>query len=322
MRRNRFATFAWGVLAYNLLVILWGAYVRASGSGAGCGEHWPKCNGEIIPRAPAVETLVEFSHRVTTGLSGLLVIGLMVWAFRAYARRSPVRLGAVLTFVFVLTEGLVGALQVKLGLTADNASVARAVIGSIHLLNTFLLLAAMLLTAWWASGGPAVQLRGQGWLGALLWAGLAATLLVGATGAITALGDTLFPVSSFREGLRQDLDPTAHFMIQLRIYHPMSAVAVGIYSLILGWLARTQRPGRATQLLSYALAGLFLAQLVVGAFNAYLLAPIWLQLFHLLMAQLVWMALVLLTAAALPVRAGAPAPVAVPATADAPAGGF
>lgn len=317
MQRNRFATFAWGVLAYNLLVILWGAYVRASGSGAGCGDHWPQCNGQIIPRAPAIETLVEFSHRLTTGLSGLLVIGLALWAFRAYERRSPVRLGAVLTFVFVLTEGLVGALQVKLGLTADNASVGRAVIGSIHLLNTFLLLATMLLTAWWASGGPAVQVRGHGRLGALLWLGLLATLLVGASGAVTALGDTLFPAASFHEGLRQDFDPTANFMIQLRVYHPMLAVAVSIYSIVLGALVRAQCPGRASLVLSVTLVGLFLAQLVVGAFNAYLLAPIWLQLFHLLMAQLVWMALVLLTAVAMPARADVPAPAGVPAAAPA-----
>ncbi|GAB4214183.1 MAG: hypothetical protein OHK0022_52330 [Roseiflexaceae bacterium] len=319
MELNRFAKYAWGVLVYNLAVILWGAYVRASGSGAGCGDHWPKCNGQIIPRPEQIETLIEFSHRVTTAFSGVLVIAMVVWAYRAYAKGNPVRQGAVLSFVFVLAEGLVGAVQVRLGLTGDNASVGRAVIGSIHLVNTFLLIGAMLLTAWWASGGRQLRLRGQGWMGTLLLVGVLLMLLLGASGAVTALGDTLFPVETLREGLMQDLDPTAHFMIRLRIYHPMLAIAVGIFTVLLGWLARTYRPSRSTTRLSYVLTGVFLFQLVVGAVNVYLLAPIWMQLFHLLMAQVVWLALVLLGAEVLAEEPD-PAPAAVPAASVARAG--
>src|SRR6476620_6340344 len=210
MKLGRFAIYAWGMLAYNLLVILWGAYVRASGSGAGCGSHWPLCNGEVIPLAPPVATLIEFSHRLTTGLAGLLVIGLMVGALRAFPRGSSVRLGAGLSLAFILIEGLVGALQVRLGLTADNASVGRAVVGSIHLANTFLMLAAMALTAWWASGGAPLQLRRQGLLGWLFAVCLLGVLLVGASGAITALGDTLFPSDSLASGLQADFAASAH----------------------------------------------------------------------------------------------------------------
>src|SRR3954471_11650429 len=176
------------VLAYNLLVILWGTYVRASGSGAGCGSHWPLCNAEVIPPAPQVATLIEFSHRLTTGLAGLLVIGLVVWAFRAFPRGHAARLGAVLSLAFILIEGMVGALQVRLGLTADNASVGRAVVGSIHLANTFVMLAAITLTAWWASGGAALQMRNpgadkrrRGLLGWVFALGLLGVLLVGAS---------------------------------------------------------------------------------------------------------------------------------------------
>jgi cytochrome c oxidase assembly protein subunit 15 len=118
MKLGRYAIYAWAVLAYNLLVILWGAFVRASGSGAGCGSHWPLCNGEVV----RVATLIEFSHRMTTGLAGLLVIGLVVWAFRAFPRRSTVRLGAALSLAFIIIEGLVGALQVRQGLPAQNDS--------------------------------------------------------------------------------------------------------------------------------------------------------------------------------------------------------
>jgi heme a synthase len=315
MKLGRFAIYAWAVLAYNLLVILWGAYVRASGSGAGCGSHWPLCNGEVIPLAPPVATLIEFSHRLTTGLAGLLVIGLVVGAFLAFPRGSSVRLGAALSLAFILIEGAVGALQVRLGLTADNASVGRAVIGSIHLANTFLMLAAMTLTAWWASGGPSLQLRGQGILGWVFALGLLGVLLVGASGAITALGDTLFPSESLADGLQADFATGAHFLIQLRVIHPILAVLVGVYSMIAGRLAASWRPSVATRRLSWALIGLFAAQLLIGVLNVALLAPIFMQIIHLLMADLVWIALVLAAAAALGVTAitRAPAVLAEPA---------
>lgn len=312
---SRFASYAWGVLAYNLLVIMWGAYVRASGSGAGCGEHWPVCNGQVIPRAPQIETIVEFSHRLTTGLAGLLVIGLVVGAWRMFPRGHRVRWGAALTLFFIILEGAVGAVQVKLGLVADDQSRSRAVISSIHLTNTFLLTGAMALTAWWASGGQPLRLRGQGWINVAFAFGLVGLLVISAFGAITALGDTLFPAATLREGLRQDIDPTAHFLIQLRVYHPVLATAMSLFTMYLGWLARTLRPSRATRLLSYAFVGLFIAQLGVGLVNVLLLVPIWTQLLHLLMADLVWLAMVLLAASAL----SQPAPALVPAPGAQPA---
>ncbi len=299
MKLSRFAIYAWGVLAYNLAVILWGAYVRASGSGAGCGSHWPLCNGEIMPIATRVATLIEFSHRITTSLSGLLVIGLVVGAFRALPRRHPARLAAVLSLVFILVEGMVGATQVLLGLTADNDSVARAVVGSIHLANTFLMLGAMVLTAWWASGGPALQLRGQGLLGWVFAVGLLGALLVGASGAVTALGDTLFPTTSLAAGIQQDFSATAHFLIQLRLIHPILAVLVGVYSIFAGTLAATRRPSAATRRLAWALGAIFGAQVIVGVVNIALLAPIYMQLIHLFMADMVWLTLVLAAVVAL-----------------------
>jgi heme A synthase len=315
MKLSRFAIYAWAVLAYNLLVILWGTYVRASGSGAGCGSHWPLCNGEVVPLAPRVATMIEFSHRMTTSLAGLLVIGLVVWAFRAFPRGSAVRLGAALSLAFIIVEGLVGALQVLLGLTADDASVGRAVVGSIHLANTFLMLAAMALTAWWASGGAPLRLRGQGLLGSLFAVGLLGALLVGASGAITALGDTLFPSESLAAGLQADFSAGAHFLIQLRVIHPFLAVLVGLYAIVVGRLAATWRPSQATRWLSWALVALFCAQLLIGVVNLALLAPIYMQIIHLFMADLVWVALVLAAAAAL----GAPAATRAPAAMAEPA---
>lgn len=307
---NRFAKFAWGNLAYNLAVIVWGAYVRASGSGAGCGSHWPLCNGQVIPRTGLTETLVEFSHRLSSGVALLLAIAMLVWARRAYPRGHHVRLGAGLAMFFMITEALVGAGLVLFGLTAKDDSVARAASLGVHLVNTFLLIGAIVLTAWWASGQPALRLRGQGALLTLFVAALLGTIAVGVTGAITALGDTLFPAQSLAEGLQQDFSPTAHFLIQLRVIHPILAVLAGAFAIVVGWLAAAWRPSPAARRFARVLLGLFLTQLAVGVVNVALLAPIAIQLIHLLLADLVWLTLVLAAAHAL---AGATAAVHEPA---------
>jgi heme A synthase len=308
VRLSRFAIFAWSVVALNIGVILWGAYVRASGSGAGCGSHWPACNGEVVPRAAAIETLVEFTHRLSSGLALLAVLALIIGAFRTAPGGSPVRRGALFSGVIILVEALLGAGLVLFGLTAKNDSVARAVVMAIHLVNTFLLLGGLTLTAWWASGGRPLRLRGQGGLAWALAGGVVAMVALGATGAVTALGDTLFPAGSLAEGLQQDLSPTAHFLVQLRVIHPVLAVLVGAYAVAVGIMSSILRRGELSRRLALTLGGLYLAQLAVGVLNLSLLAPVALQLVHLLLADLLWIALVLTAATALAVPAAVSAP--------------
>jgi heme A synthase len=311
MKRSRFVTYAWSVLIYTLLVILWGAFVRATGSGAGCGSHWPLCNGEVIPRAPAAETLIEFTHRLTSGLSGLLVIVLLVWALRAFPKKHPVRLGAWLSFAFIISESLVGAGLVKFGWVAGDASVERAITMAVHLINTFLLLASLTLTVWWASGGPALRVIGRGFTSWGLVIGLAGMLLLGVSGALTALGDTLFPAASLREGLQQDFSPTAHFLIRLRLWHPTIAVAVSAYLMLLVNLSNLGAASETARRLSRLLTALLLVQLAAGLLNVALLAPVWMQIVHLLLADIVWITLVFLAAAVL-ARTPVPARLAGP----------
>jgi heme A synthase len=124
-------------------------------------------------------------------------------------------------------------------------------------------------------------------------------LILGASGAITALGDTLFPAGSLAEGIRQDFSPTAHFLIRLRLWHPVLGIALGLYLIWASTLVSAMRPSPNTILFSRALKVLFVIQLVAGALNVYLLAPIWMQLLHLLLADVVWIMLVLLAATAL-----------------------
>jgi heme A synthase len=296
---NRFAFYAWGTVAYNLLVILWGAYVRATGSGAGCGSHWPLCNGEVMPRSPQLETIIELTHRLSSGLALVAVVGLLFFAFRLYPRKHPVRLGAVLSIVFILIEALIGAGLVLLKLVAENASIARAFYLSVHLINTFVLLAVLTLTAWWASGMPAVRLKGQKMLDPIIIIALLGTLILGVSGAITALGDTLFPVSSLQEGLQQDNSAGSHLFVRLRVFHPAIAIIIGSYLIIISARVISFGSEVLTKRIANVLIALVLIQLGIGAINIYLLAPIWMQLAHLLLADLVWMALVLLAAASI-----------------------
>jgi|SRR5579859_3279256 len=297
MKLNRFAWFAWITLAFNLLVIVWGAFVRATGSGAGCGGHWPLCNGQIVPPAPQMATLIEFGHRMTSGLSLLLIGTMLIWALRAYPRRHVVRRGAILSLVFVLMEALIGAVIVELDLVAHNASITRAFSGSAHLVNTFLLVAVLTLTAWWASGGQPLQLQGQGSLIWMFGLGIVATLVLGAIGAITALGDTLFPAHSLAQGLQQDFSPTEHLFLRLRVYHPILAVVTGGYLIAIAFLASRWRPAQQIRRFAVALSVLFALQIGAGVLDVYLLAPIWMQLVHLLLADSIWITLVLTTAA-------------------------
>jgi heme A synthase len=299
MRLNRFAKFAWFVVFYNILVVLWGAFVRATGSGAGCGSHWPSCNGVVIPREAAVETMIEFAHRMTSGLALIFVAIMLVWALRTYPKGSQVRRMAGFSGFFIITEALVGASLVLFGWVGDDDSVARAVSISVHLVNTFLLLGFLTLTAWYASGGKPFTWKGGGLVRTALALGLLGMMVLGVTGAITALGDTLFPSGSLMEGIREDFSPTAHFLIRLRFIHPLFAIILGFYLGLVGGLLRMTSKDGTVQRFALGLVVLFVVQLFAGLVNLLLLAPVWMQIVHLLLADLVWITLILLTATSL-----------------------
>jgi heme a synthase len=287
---RRFAQFAWTVLGFNLLVILWGALVRASKSGEGCGDHWPLCNGTIIPHAAQIATIIEFTHRLTTGIAFISVVVMAVWAFRSY-RREPVWPAAAASLILIVTEALLGAGLVLFGFVGQDASVGRAIYLSAHLVNTLLMVAAMALTAWWASGH-----RGIDWSGPVaqtLLTAIVAAAAIAVTGAITALSDTLFPVHSLRDGLQADLSGASPWLLKLRVWHPLIATTAGAY---IAFVA-SNMDGAAR--LRRAVMGLVGLQIGAGMLNLLLLAPVWMQLIHLLIADVLWIALVLFTAAVL-----------------------
>ena len=302
---------AWGVLVYTLLVILWGGYVRASGSGAGCGDHWPLCNGEVIPREASTQTLVEFGHRVTSGLAGLLALALLVGALRAFPKGAPVRTAAAVSVGFMVLEGAIGAALVLFEQVAYNASVGRAYWMAAHLVNTFFLLGALLATARAAGGHPMPRLRGHGRRGALVGASLVGLLVLGASGAVTALGDTL----AIGGGLDPAEVPLVATLVGLRIYHPLLACVV-----VAGFGWTVLRVRRADAGGSAAFAGLvvfalMMVQMGVGLVNVALRAPIPLQLVHLLLTDLIWIGALVFAAEALAAPRPAARALARPASA-------
>jgi heme A synthase len=304
---TRIARFAWAVVGYNLAVILWGAYVRATGSGAGCGAHWPLCNGEVIPRAPSAAMLVEFSHRLTSGLALVAVVALVVAVFRSRPVDHPSRRAAAWALVFMLTEAAVGAALVLFRLVADNASAARAMFMAVHLVNTFVLLACLTLTAHFLSEGVPLRFASRTGRVVALAVGFVGLFAAGVSGAIAALGDTLFPARSIAEALSADLSQTSHLLVRLRVLHPAIAVVVGLS--LAGAAHRFPLPpgDRLGRLAAWLVAALALTQIAAGFLNVVLLAPVWMQLLHLLLADLLWIAFVVLAASTLADDAASPA---------------
>ena len=285
------------MLGWNIAVILWGAIVRATGSGAGCGNHWPLCNGEVIPHSPQVATLIEFTHRMMTGGATFTILVLLIWTFRATRHRHLARIAAVASTLLLINEAFLGALLVKLGYVVNNQSAGRFIVLPIHLANTLLLLAALALTAHFLSresGFMRGSVETQYVAASLL--GLAATIAVGVTGSLAALGDTLFPAASLHAAMAQEFPRAALGFFVCGGCIPLRASSPAHLS----WPFYGQQEfiavNRETTTWREPRAGLLLFQYVLGIVDVLLRAPTWMQIVHLLSADLLWVALIVLTA--------------------------
>jgi len=285
------------VLVYFIAVILWGALVRATGSGAGCGDHWPLCNGTVLQHSPRVDTMIEFTHRLTSGLSFFSAVGLLAWTFAGTVRGHLARGAAVASVAFTLVEAILGALLVKLGLTAQSHSPYRAPYLALHLTNTLLLLAAITLTAHFLSrerGYLRSNVRLVAPIGASL--GILVLLLVGVTGSLAALGDTLYPARSLDTAFAQDFAAGSSWLLRWRWTHPTVAFLASIFLIWLLVRAAQRSAHWDNRALSALVLILLAAQYVLGVLDVVLLAPVRLQIAHLLGADVLWAALVVLTA--------------------------
>lgn len=289
--------FAWAVLAYFTAVILWGAVVRATGAGAGCGNHWPLCNGTVLQHSASANTMIEFTHRITSGISFFSALGLLIWTFAATVRGHLARAASVAVVVFTLIEAIIGALLVKLGLTAQSQSPLRPWYLALHLTNTLLLLAALTLTAHMLSrksGYERSTIRLVAPFGAATC--ILVLLVVGVTGSLAALGDTLFPATSLGAALAQDFSSTSGWLVRWRWTHPTIAFLASIFLIWILVRAAQRTTHWDNRGLSALVLVLLAAQYVLGVLDVVLLAPVWLQIAHLLGADVLWAALVVLAA--------------------------
>lgn len=298
---DRFAKFAWFVLAYNILVILWGVFLRASKSGDGCGQHWLTCHGEVVPSAPELKTIIEFSHRITSAIDGLLVIVLLVWAIRIwYVRRSKTSSYVLKTaagaFVFVLIEGALGAGLVLTGNTAETLTPARPFWMAAHLINTLILLSLLTITAWSASNGRRIGFRVQP--RHLRWIAMGGVLifLVGISGSVAALSSMIFPSGNVTEGITKDFSPTSHILLRIRPFHPIIAVVAAVFLIFwAGWVKANASESKGVVRFANILSILVALQIAFGVLTLLTLAPIVMQLGHLLLADAIWISFVLLS---------------------------
>lgn len=276
------------VITYIVFVIVWGAYVRATGSGAGCGSHWPLCNGTIIPREPNLQTQIEYFHRLTSGLSLIFVVGLSIAVLKKFKNEKFIRKLAKIATISIIMEALIGAGLVLFELVSHNQSIKRTVSVSLHFVNTLVLLGTLTLIS------ASIFRSGSGWKAfrpSIRKAVVAFTtcfFLIGMAGAITALGDTLFPATSLVEGLSQDLQKSSHFLIKLRMIHPLLAFSFGLF--LTPWVAMQAKETASLQKrkLGRGLIFLITLNITLGILNIIWLAPVWLQMLHLSVALIVW----------------------------------
>jgi heme a synthase len=268
--------------------------VRATGSGAGCGNRWPLCNGTVLPRTPQAQTVIEFTHRLTSALAVVMVSSLLLWCWRKTAKGDWARYSSLAAIVLLFNEALLGALLVLFEHVGQDRSPARVIFLCMHFGNTLLLLAALALTAQWLSKGyrrfSVVKKRAE--IVAVAF-GLLATMSIGITGSLAALGDTLFPATSLRTSLIQDFS-SGNILLRLRFLHPVVAAIAATYVLWL-ILRSLKMPARLWNQ-EAMIAGVLIGQIGLGILNVILLAPVWLQIVHLLIAELFWVLVVLASA--------------------------
>jgi cytochrome c oxidase assembly protein subunit 15 len=271
--------------------------VRATGAGAGCGNHWPLCNGTVLQHSANANTIIEFTHRITSGLSFFSAVGLLVWTFAGTVRGHLARAASIASVAFTLVEAILGAFLVKLGLTAQSQSPLRPAYLALHLTNTLLLLAALTLTAHLLSrqhGFMRGTIRLVAPFGAI--ASVVVVLIVGVTGSLAALGDTLFPATSLGSALAQDFSATSGWLVRWRWTHPTVAFVASVFLIWLLVRAAQRTAHWDNRGLSALVLMLLAAQYVLGVLDVVMLAPVWLQVAHLLGADVLWAALVVLTA--------------------------
>lgn len=285
------------IFAYTVLVILWGAWVRISHSGDGCGQSWPTCQGSFIPDFSTQKTWIEYAHRVMSGLYGFLIFGSTLAFVKKYGAKHPYTKMSYVTLVLTIIEALLGAKLVLSGLVAMNSSIERAFIVALHQINSLLLSGSIiwsyLLISFenpssniYQSSSASIELKRIIKLKNLIL--IIPFLLIATSGSWAALSGSLFPSESLLHGLQQDLSENAHAIIRLRIAHPLLALLLG-GSLAFYFYNRGQKETELLYKKIYSISSsLFFVGLIFGISTLIFLSPIWMKLTHLLIVHILW----------------------------------
>lgn len=300
VQRQSFSKLLKALLFYTLLVILWGAWVRISHSGDGCGDHWPFCKGEIIPTAATGKTWVEYTHRAMSGMYGIFVFILVIFARQIFPQGHWARKLAYTTGIFTITEALLGAKLVLFGLVAGNDSPLRAIAMGLHLTNSLCLVGS--ITLWlefsrldhWGFRKISIfqtpLIKSQRvFLGSVI-----AVLAIVLTGSIASLSTTLFPSESLLAGFQQDLASSSHYLVRWRFLHPLFGILFGSSLAVTAFLSRrlVQAGEESFQNRSQDLFRILLVTIAVGAATLLSLSPVPLKLLHLAATYVTWILMV------------------------------
>jgi cytochrome c oxidase assembly protein subunit 15 len=284
--------YGWIVTVYTILVIVWGGAVTATGSGNGCGDHWPLCDGQVVVSHPHMKMMIEYAHRLSSGVVLFAILGLLVWTWLSTPRRHIARMLSIAAVILVINEALLGAGLVLFRLTTGGITLERVLYFALHFTNTFLLLAAVAGTAHFLSRNRG-YLRGQVRFRSLAMGlpGLLALLIVAVSGSVAELGDSLYPPSNLRAAILADFSSHGSWIIRLRWLHPAFALLAGAFLL---WLVFGAVTKPALRSLGFAVLALLGLQYTLGVADVLLLAPTWMQLAHLFVADVLWVTVFLL----------------------------
>ncbi|MGI9549221.1 MAG: COX15/CtaA family protein [Bdellovibrionales bacterium] len=258
------------MLGFTVLTIVWGAWVRISSSGDGCGNHWPLCKKSFLPNDLAAS--IEWLHRLTSGLALLFIFALCYFAFKIYPKKHLLRKLSLFAVVLILIEALIGALLVLNQLVGFNQSSLRVIVLGIHLINS-LILVGVLTLCWQSACFKKITIKQPH----IYF--LSGFLFLALTGNIASLAGVLFPSISLMESLALDFLPNAHISLKIRFLHPLIALLFLIF-LGLNHLMKTK---------------LFLFALLTALFGLWTLlslSPVWMKLSHLFIAYLLWIVFV------------------------------
>jgi cytochrome c oxidase assembly protein subunit 15 len=285
---------------YTLLVILWGAWVRISHSGDGCGDSWPLCNDQLIPQTNSAKTWTEFSHRFMSGLYGIWVLGIWLWVKFKVDPQSSLQKTKNLLLFFTFTEAALGAKLVLSGLVGLEDSIHRSFFMSLHMINSLALMAATYLCSLICK----IEIQDKELYKTHLSHFLSQThrkkfilagvflVFVFASGAIASLSTTIFPSSSLWEGLLMDFKANSHYLVKLRGSHPLTGLIAGLtsvalaYSLLMSGL-HDQLRQQTSRFFVFSIL-----QTALGILALLMLSPLPLKILHLTVGHLYFLSIV------------------------------